>query len=358
MTEIDVSLKGVRKAYGAQVVIQDFSLDMSHGEIVCLLGPSGCGKTTMLRMVAGFVQPTAGHILVGGADVTAAPPYRRNTGMVFQAYALFPHLTVAQNIAFGLECRKLAPDVRRQRIETLLELIEMPHLRDRLPKQLSGGQQQRVALARALAVQPDVLLLDEPFSNLDAQLRVRLREELRTLIKRVNTTTLFVTHDQEEALSIADRVVVMNKGVVEQVGHPVEVYESPQTEFVASFIGTCSSLKGRLNGSGRLQLAGDVWLPCDGPAGEVTAIIRPEFVRPAANGEKEFVLGGRVVGSSYLGHMSRVVIDVAGERLVMDARFPNSSSPKSGQTFNVAIDPAGLRVIRGFKSPQIAELRK
>jgi ABC-type Fe3+/spermidine/putrescine transport system ATPase subunit len=248
----------------------------------------------------------------------------------------------------------LAPELRRQRIDSLLELIEMPHLRDRLPKELSGGQQQRVALARALAVQPDVLLLDEPFSNLDAQLRMRLREELRTLIKRVNTTTLFVTHDQDEALSIADRIVVMNKGVVEQVGRPVEVYESPQTEFVASFIGTCSSLKGHLDGSGRLQLPGNVWLPYDGAAGEVTAIIRPEFIRPAAEGERQFVLGGKVVASSYLGHMSRVVIDVAGERLVMDARFPNSSTPSSGQPLNVAIDPAGLRVIRGSKSPQLA----
>lgn len=357
MSKIDVSLKSVRKEYGNHVVVDDFSIEMSHGEIVCLLGPSGCGKTTTLRMVAGFIQPTAGRIYIGGTDVTDAPPYRRNTGMVFQAYALFPHRTVEQNIAFGLECRKVSTDVRRQRVGELLELIEMPHLRHRLPRELSGGQQQRVALARALAIQPNVLLLDEPFSNLDAQLRVRLREELRELIKRVNITTLFVTHDQEEALSIADRVVVMNKGVVEQVGRPSEIYEYPQTEFVASFIGTCSSLRGRLDGGGRLQLNGDIWLPCDGPAGEVTAIIRPEFIRPATFGETGFVLEGRVVGSSYLGHMSRVIVDVASEKLVMDARFPNDSTPACGQPLNVAIDPNGLRVIGRSKSPQMAELR-
>lgn len=347
MTKFDVSLQGVRKSYGDVVVVQDFSLNLSHGEIVCLLGPSGCGKTTTLRMVAGFIQPSGGKIIVGGADVTQAPPYKRNTGMVFQAYALFPHLTVAQNVAFGIECRKLPADVKRQRVAELLDLIEMSHLHDRLPKQLSGGQQQRVALARALAVQPDVLLLDEPFSNLDARLRVRLREELRALIKKVNTTTLFVTHDQEEALSIADRIVVMNKGVVEQVGDPVEVYENPQTEFVASFIGTCSTLKGHRDGNGYVTLAGNVAVPCDGPRGDVTAVIRPEFIRLATDREQGSVLHGAVVGSSYLGHMSRVVIDVHGEKIVMDARFPNNSTPRLGEALSVAIDPEGLRFIPG-----------
>lgn len=348
MKNIDVSLKSVRKTYGDQVVVEDFSLDLAHGEIVCLLGPSGCGKTTTLRMVAGFIQPTGGHIFVGGRNVTDAPPYRRDTGMVFQSYALFPHMTVAQNIAFGLECRKMPAEARRQRVEEMLVLIEMSHLRDRLPKQLSGGQQQRVALARALAAQPAVLLLDEPFSNLDAQLRGRLREEMRALIKRVNITTLFVTHDQEEALAVADRVVVMNKGVVEQVGHPTEIYEHPQTEFVASFLGTCSSLSGHLNGKGRLQLSGDISLPCEGPAGDVRVIIRPEFVRPATDGETGPVFAARVVSSSYLGHMSRLVVDVAGAKLVMDARFPNGSPPESGEALNVAINPEGVRLIRSI----------
>ncbi|MET4754480.1 ABC transporter ATP-binding protein [Bradyrhizobium sp. RT11b] len=346
MKDIVVSMKGIRKSYGNYVVVHDFSLDMIHGEIVCLLGPSGCGKTTTLRIVAGFIEPTGGRIIVNGKDVTDSPPYRRNTGMVFQAYALFPHMTVAQNVAFGLECRKMAAAARRQRVDEMLALIEMSHLRDRLPKQLSGGQQQRVALARAIAPEPAVLLLDEPFSNLDAQLRVRLREELRALIKRVNITTLFVTHDQEEALAIADRVVVMDRGVVEQIGRPTEIYEHPRTEFVASFLGTCSSLSGQLDGKGRLQLRDNISLPCDGPAGDVRAIIRPEFVRPATVGETAPVFGARVLSSSYLGHISRVVVDLAGEKVVMDARFPGGLPPRAGETLDVVIDPEGVRLIR------------
>lgn len=344
--KVDVSLKGIRKTYGEHVAVDAFTLDMQHGEVVCLLGPSGCGKTTILRMVAGFIQPTDGRIFIDGKDITKAPPYRRNTGMVFQAYALFPHMTVAQNIAFGLECRRMPSDAKRKRVDQMLELIEMPHLRHRLPKELSGGQQQRVALARALAPEPALLLLDEPFSNLDAQLRVRLRDETRELIKRVNITTLFVTHDQEEALAVADRVVVMNKGVIEQVGSPAEIYEQPNTEFVGNFIGTCSSLKGHIDGNGRLVFTPGFWLPCDGPAGEATALIRPEFVRPIAKGEEGAVLRGKVATSTYLGHASRVVIDIEGERLLMNGRFPDDAAPTSGTEIELTIDPSGVRILR------------
>lgn len=344
--KVDVSLKGIRKTYGDYVAVDDFSLDMHHGEIVCLLGPSGCGKTTTLRMVAGFIQPTGGGIFIDGRDITEAPPYRRNTGMVFQAYALFPHMSVAQNIAFGLDCRHMPGDAKRKRVDQMLELIEMTQLRHRLPKELSGGQQQRVALARALAPEPAVLLLDEPFSNLDAQLRVRLRDETRDLIKRVNITTLFVTHDQEEALAVADRVVVMNKGVVEQVGSPAEIYEQPKTEFVGNFIGTCSSLRGRIDGNGRLVFASGFWLPCDGPEGDATAIIRPEFVRPIAQGVTGTALKGQVISSTYLGHASRVVIDLGGERLLMTGRYPSGAAPTTGDEIEVTVDLSGVRIVR------------
>nr|WP_271612292.1 ABC transporter ATP-binding protein [Bradyrhizobium sp. CCBAU 21362] len=209
-----VELRSVSKYYGDVAAVANATLSVRRGELLCLLGPSGCGKTTTLRMVAGFVEPSAGTISINGVDMTHQPPYRRDTGMVFQSYALFPHMTVAENIAFGLENLKWPRDKREKRVEEMLKLVELSHLAGRLPRQLSGGQQQRIALARALAMRPAVLLLDEPFSNLDAQLRVRMREELREVIRGVDVTTLFVTHDQEEALTMSDRIVVMNAGLV------------------------------------------------------------------------------------------------------------------------------------------------
>ncbi|GEP55236.1 ABC transporter ATP-binding protein [Reyranella soli] len=201
--DVVVSLQGVSKRYGDVTAVETLSLDVRRGELLCLLGPSGCGKTTTLRMVAGFVEPSEGAVVIDGRDMTREPPYRRDTGMVFQNYALFPHMTTAQNIAFGLENLKWPKADREKRVQEMLTLVELAHLSDRLPAQLSGGQQQRVALARALAMRPAVLLLDEPFSNLDAQLRVRMREELRDVIRKVEITTIFVTHDQEEALMLS-----------------------------------------------------------------------------------------------------------------------------------------------------------
>ena len=227
--DIVVSLRGVAKTYGDAVAVESLSLDVRRGELLCLLGPSGCGKTTTLRIVAGFIEPTAGSVLIDGKDMTREPPYRRDTGMVFQSYALFPHLTIAQNVSFGLENLGWPKVDRDTRVHEMLVLIELEHLAGRFPRQLSGGQQQRVALARALAMRPAVLLLDEPFSNLDAQLRVRMREELRDLIRRIEMTTLFVTHDQEEALMLSDRIGVMSRGRLEQVGSPGEIYEKPAT---------------------------------------------------------------------------------------------------------------------------------
>ncbi|TKC01146.1 MAG: ABC transporter ATP-binding protein, partial [Mesorhizobium sp.] len=223
-----VELQSVSRHYGESIAVADVSLGMARGELVCLLGPSGCGKTTTLRMVAGFVKPTSGTVRINNQDMTHQPPYRRDTGMVFQSYALFPHMTVAENIAFGLENLKWNRVDRENRVREMLRLVELPHLAERLPTQLSGGQQQRIALARALAMRPAVLLLDEPFSNLDAQLRVRMRDELREVIRGVDVTTIFVTHDQEEALTISDRIVVMNTGRIEQIGTPGDIYENPE----------------------------------------------------------------------------------------------------------------------------------
>jgi putative spermidine/putrescine transport system ATP-binding protein len=249
-----VSLRAISKKYDDFAAVDNISLDVRRGELLCLLGPSGCGKTTTLRMVAGFVEPTAGAVYISGQDVTALPPYRRDTGMVFQSYALFPHMTIGANIAFGLENIGVPKVERAERVKEMLTLVELTDLAHRYPRELSGGQQQRVALARALALRPAVLLLDEPFSNLDAQLRARLREELRSLIDRVDITTLFVTHDQEEALMLSDRIAVINRGRIEQIGTPEDIYERPESRFVAEFIGWCSILEGVASG-GHIRVA-------------------------------------------------------------------------------------------------------
>jgi putative spermidine/putrescine transport system ATP-binding protein len=256
----EVTLDQVTKSYGASRVVDDFSFAVRQGELVALLGPSGCGKTTTLRMVAGFTPVTSGRIRFDARDVTDLPPYRRNTGMVFQGYALFPHLTVFENISFGLEMRHLPHARIQEMVQRALETVRLGELGDRLPRQLSGGQQQRVALARALVIEPDVLLLDEPLSNLDAKLRAEVRVEIRHIQQRLGLTTIFVTHDQEEALSLADRLVVMNKGRIEQVGTPEELYEAPRTRFVASFIGRVNFITGRIVDDNRFcSTNGDIY---------------------------------------------------------------------------------------------------
>lgn len=341
--DLVVELRSVSRFYGDTIAVANISLFARRGELLCLLGPSGCGKTTTLRMVAGFVEPTSGTISINGIDMTHEPPYRRDTGMVFQSYALFPHLTVAENIAFGLENLRWPRDKREERVREMLRLVELPHLAQRMPSQLSGGQQQRVALARALAMRPAVLLLDEPFSNLDAQLRVRMREELRDVVRSVNVTTLFVTHDQEEALTMSDRIVVMNAGQIEQVGTPGEIYEAPSTPFVAKFIGWCSLLKGAVGADGDftssagLRLAGN-WRP--GPG---TAVIRPEHVKLSTDGG----IGrqARVLQAHYYGGATRIVLEADGEQLTMQERFPFGGHPKAGDVISVTINTHGIRVI-------------
>jgi putative spermidine/putrescine transport system ATP-binding protein len=299
----DLELIDLTKAFGSTPAVDRVNLSVAAGELVAFLGPSGCGKTTTLRMVAGFVDPTAGTIRVQGQDITDLAPNKRDMGMVFQSYALFPHMTVSRNVAFGLHARRVSNADIAPRVAAALDLVGLAGLGERYPRQLSGGQQQRVALARVLALRPKLLLFDEPLSNLDAKLRIQMRHEIRRLQKEVGITALFVTHDQEEAMTIADRIVVMNNGRVEQVGTPNDVYDQPETRFVADFIGMANLISGRVC-QGRFQTARglDVPLPAGVPLpeGEVTLAIRPEKIEMRRSREPA-QLSGTVTRATRLG---------------------------------------------------------
>ncbi len=275
---VHLSLDSLSKRYGDSLAVADVSLSVAKGESVALLGPSGCGKTTTLRMVAGLVAPSGGRVSVAGRDVTDAPAHRRNMGYVFQSYALFPHMDVAANVGFGLDERGVARAERDRRVAAALAQVRLDGLAARRPKQLSGGQQQRVALARALVIEPDVLLLDESLSNLDAKLRDAMRLEIRDLQRALGITTLFVTHDQTEALTLCDRVAVMNAGRIEQVASPQEIYDRPATRFVADFVGRSAILPAERNEDGSLSVAGAiVRAAVNGPAsGPVEIFVRPQ----------------------------------------------------------------------------------
>jgi putative spermidine/putrescine transport system ATP-binding protein len=318
-------LQDIRKTFGRTVAVEHFNLAVEEGEFVALLGPSGCGKTTTLRVIAGFERPDTGRVLIRGADATSRPPYHRDIGVVFQNYALFPHMTVAENVAYGLRMRKVARDALRERVRAALQLVHLEGLEGRYPRQLSGGQQQRVAVARAIVIRPSVLLFDEPLSNLDARLRQEMRRELRQLQRSLKISTIFVTHDQEEALSMADRVVVMNAGRIEQVGNPEEIYRHPATAFVASFIGECNVLEGEIR---CVEATGVVFsvrggatfrLPLQpgfrsGAAGRVT--IRPEDMTIVgvddAVSPGDVNLSGVVRTLTYLGPVSQYEVALDG----------------------------------------------
>ncbi|MDZ5078695.1 ABC transporter ATP-binding protein [Nesterenkonia sp. HG001] len=295
-SENEVVLEDVTKRFGRTTVLESLNLRLAPGELISVLGPSGCGKTTALRILAGFERPTAGRVLVAGQDVTAMPPNRRDIGMVFQSYSLFPNLSVRQNVEYGLRVRRVRAEARRRAAEELLEMCGLGSLGERYPHQLSGGQQQRVALARALAVQPSVLLLDEPLSALDAIVRTQIREEIRRLQQQLGITTMFVTHDQEEALAIADRVAVLNGGVIEQIDVPQAVYQRPASEFVARFVGTVTTL-----GAEASFTRGALPARPPGP-GLDTVFIRPEDLTlvPAEDG------GCTVVSQIYTGERTVV----------------------------------------------------
>jgi ABC-type Fe3+/spermidine/putrescine transport system ATPase subunit len=316
--QLEHLVKNYGRTGGAQAAVNDLSLEVNDGEFVCLLGPSGCGKTTTLRMIGGFLKPDAGDVRIDGVSVVRDPPERRPTAMVFQRYALWPHMTVWDNVAFGLKVRRRPHQETAARVAAALELVGLPGYEKRLPAQLSGGQQQRVALARALVLEPRILLLDEPLSNLDAQLRIHMRTELTSIQRRVGITTVFVTHDQEEAMSIADRIAVMNAGVLEQMDAPSEIYARPATLFVATFIGTMNRLEGTVDSRGAIVRAGSFSgiLPGEArlSAGQSLVVgIRPEdlILEERGNG-----VAARIDSEIDLGHYRRVTLSVDGADLV------------------------------------------
>jgi putative spermidine/putrescine transport system ATP-binding protein len=343
-----LSIGHLRKTYGDLTVVDDVNIDVADGEFLVLLGPSGCGKTTTLRMVAGFVAPSAGKLTIGERDVTDLPPWKRNCGLVFQSYALFPHMTVAENVAFGLEMRKVAQAERGSRVAEALRLVQLTGFDGRYPRQLSGGQQQRVALARALAMEPDVLLLDEPLSNLDAKLRQEVRVEIRDLQRKLGLTTIMVTHDQEEALTMADRLVVMEKGRVRQVGTQRELYEKPADRFVAGFIGRSAFLDGEIAAPGRFRTLGGLDIACAAATtpGKATLALRPERIAVAGEAQGHpNRFEAKVEHASYLG--AQLDIDVRlsehDRMLLQIPNRPGLSEPKPGDTITIGwAQDAGL----------------
>jgi len=348
-----LEIEGVRKSFGAMNVVQDFNLSVEKGEFVSFLGPSGCGKTTTLRMVAGFETPTAGQIWIDKRDVTRLRPNQRKVGMVFQSYALFPNMTVAQNVGFGLKVAKRPAEEIGSRVEEMLRLIKLPQMGGRYPTQLSGGQQQRVALARALAVKPQLLLLDEPLSALDAKIRVSLREEIRSVQRALNITTIYVTHDQEEALSMSDRIVVMNEGRIEQIGAPFEIYNYPRTRFVASFVGTLNILNARVidASAGKLEIDGQTVIAvreiAGAQSGETRAVaLRPESVILGATNGGRNQMHGIIEEVSFLGAVVRIRVRFKENAISLDIfNNPTAPPPERGETVTVSFGRADLLVL-------------
>ncbi len=323
-----VSLQNLKKQFGSSVAVEDFSLEIADGELVAFLGPSGCGKTTTLRMIAGFIDPTAGRILIGDIDVTSLPVHKRNTGMVFQRYALFPHMTVAQNVSFGLEMHKVPSADREARIRDALDMVRMTALRDRYPRQLSGGQQQRVAIARALAIEPKVFLLDEPLSNLDAKLRLEVREEIRALQQRLGLTTIFVTHDQEEALAMSDRMAIMYNGCVQQVGTPDSLYENPANLFVADFLGKMNFFTGRLQAAGKFVADTGGILSVESTRRDATSLgVRPERILLTHTPGTENSIPVTIASLIYLGAHIDIKLDGPGN-IRLACQLPNTTASR------------------------------
>jgi spermidine/putrescine transport system ATP-binding protein len=346
-----VVLEGITKRFADTTAVDDVSISIHEGEFFSLLGPSGCGKTTTLRMIAGFVRPDAGRIVIGEADVTQTPPHKRPVNTVFQSYALFPHLTVAENVGFGLRFRRLASEEKRSRVENTLELVRLGGFGGRKPHQLSGGQQQRVALARALILSPDVLLLDEPLGALDAKLRRELQIELKSIQREVGITFLYVTHDQEEALTMSDRLAVMQHGRVEQLGTPRDVYEHPETAFVADFMGVSNLMRAHSGGAGRVDVGGVELRAGAGrtnSSGVVRLAIRPERVRIEGQG----VTGENRVPATierfvYLGSTTQVFIALpGGERLqALVANADDVEEYDVGSVVTAFLPPDALRIL-------------
>ncbi len=357
MAKVKVEFQNIALAFGKTQVLRDIDLAIEPGEFFALLGPSGSGKSTLLRVLAGFARPQAGRVLVDGADVSGVPPWQRDIGMVFQHYALWPHLTVHDNVAFGLEERHLPNNVIERKVAAVLELVGLKELSSRRPSQLSGGQQQRVALARTIAIEPKVLLLDEPLSNLDAKLRVHMRMELLALQRKLGVTTIFVTHDQEEALSISDRVAVLEAGVIQQVGTPVELFDHPVNRFIANFVGTANMFAGTLKPGadgmvfesaalGTLLLRGAP----TALAGAVEIAFRPHAVTLAEAGTAHdgglIWLKGRVAAREFLGEFIRYVVTVGTSEIVADqAHYTDARKFEPGEALDLGIQPEQIRVL-------------
>ena len=331
MKKVSVQCRHVRLSYGSTEVLKDVDLDIEPGEFFALLGPSGSGKSTLLRLIAGFSRQQSGEVLIDGVDISAQPPWSRNIGMVFQSYALWPHLSVWDNVAFGLVERRVDRATVRHKVGAALELVGLSAFGDRRPNQLSGGQQQRVALARTIVIEPQVLLLDEPLSNLDKTLRVQMRQELLSMQRRLGLTTIFVTHDQEEAMTTADRMAVLDQGVVQQVGAPATLYDDPVNTFVANFVGTMNLLPGRVHAAGTpaatLQVdgVGNLPLPAQmsAPAGERQMLgFRPQSLQMtdagAARDPQWLWMSGRVEASEFLGEFTRYRVRVGPHSVAVD----------------------------------------
>ncbi|HET6263825.1 MAG TPA: ABC transporter ATP-binding protein [Usitatibacter sp.] len=357
MDKVRVEARHIGLSYGATRVLHDVSLTVEPGEFFALLGPSGSGKSTLLRLIAGFNQHQSGELLIGGRDVTGVPPWKRNVGMVFQNYALWPHMTVLQNVSFGLEERRLPRDEVRRRAEAALELVGLTGYGARRPGQLSGGQQQRVALARTLAIEPQVLLLDEPLSNLDAKLRVQMRRELIRLHRRLGITTLFVTHDQEEAMTICDRIAVLDQGVIQQIGTPVELFDRPSNRFVAGFVGTVNLFEGTLERDGggarlRSPALGDIPLPQDlakDIAGRVEIAFRPHAVSFEPGGATHaLAVDGVIEAGEFLGEFMRYEVRVGSALVVADQPHQRGGALLGrGEKVRLTVPSREIRVIVG-----------
>jgi putative spermidine/putrescine transport system ATP-binding protein len=344
---VTLNLDSIEKSFGPFHAVKGVSFSLAQGEVLSLLGPSGCGKTTTLRMIAGFEAPSAGTIHLAGRDITHMPARRRNIGMVFQSYALFPHMSVADNVGFGLRMRGMARAERDERVRSALDIVRMSALANRSPKNLSGGQQQRVALARSLAIRPDILLLDEPLSALDLKLREEMRDEINRIVRELKITTVFVTHDQSEALVLSDYVAVMNGGAVEQLDTPTRLYRQPETPFVADFIGGANVVRGAVAPTGKFTAAGDAGIPLpvvDADAAVKAIAIRPEDIRlsaPTASAE----LAGTVRQCRFLGGVTEYVVSVSPE-LALTVRNESYVTFKVGDHVQLEVRPDRIVCLR------------
>jgi ABC-type Fe3+/spermidine/putrescine transport system ATPase subunit len=341
---VKVRLEKVTKRFGDVLAADDVNLTINDGEFFTFLGPSGCGKTTTMRIVAGLEYPTEGRVYYDDVDVTKLPSFRRNTGMVFQNYALWPHMTVRENVAYGLKVRKLPREEVDSRVEDILELVHLGGMEERFPNQLSGGQQQRVALARVLVINPDILLLDEPLSNLDAKLRVEMREEIKDIQRRLGITTVYVTHDQEEAMAVSDRVAIQDHGKIMQVGNPHEIYDRPANLFVATFIGKGTLLEGTVDACGELTTISIGTMTFQGvttcdealaQGDKIACVLRPEYFTTREPEEPSNALEGTVEWSAFVGPITEVRINVGGVSLLINA--PSDRGYETGSLLKVYI---------------------